>query len=813
MSAQDLAEEAPAVMVIAPAQIVMTLEQQEQEFAQHAERMMSEPDAPPAEIDSLGTTLVNEFARALSDRKDTEERWLKDLRQYKGKYDPEVLAAIGKDRSQAFVRKTRVKVKTTDSRVEDMLFPAGADKHWSIEPTPKPKITDHHRNEIIQALKLQMEAAAQEQAAMAQEQATQTGQPVEVQNLPEITQEQVEAAVLEHAKTAAKEMDKTIVDQLFEAQFRKAAKSAIHSCHLYGTGVIKGPLIERRVRTEHIKEGGKWSSRSVEYITPFVDFVPLWRFYPDMSGTELSGCSFVYELHHMTRAEFAQLAGRRSFNRDRIIAHIRANPNGHRTVDRWIESELKQMGERSTKQGDLGNTYEVLERWGYLTGDQLKSAGVNVPDDRCHETFFSNVWLLPTGEVIKAVLQPIDGVTWPYHIYYFDKDETSIFAEGIPAIMRDDQEMLNAATRMMLDNGGLTAGPMFEVNPNLLTNPDGANSMRPWKVFNRNNQQPGARAVVPIQVDGRLGDLMSIAEKFEIQADETTAIPRYMSGENVNAGAAGTASGMSMLMGAANIVLKDLVSNWDDLVMTFIRSMYLWNMKFHKDDRIKGDFDVKVTGAASLVAKEIRARQINELAMATANPMDAPYIKRDRLNKLRAEAFELGDLARTEDEVAGDPMAKMQQELAMKEQQLIAAERESSIALKNAQAERFMAEAARLQAQAALDKAAAIDRKLESVFVALQAAGIAIQSPMVAAAGDEILRSAGWTDETPDPGMAELGSLPTAGGQSQAQQPPAQMGAPDPMANMGSQDLQVQPPGGGQGQRQGIETMRNEGAQ
>jgi hypothetical protein len=805
MSPQDQDDD-DAVMIVAAVPAVLTMEQQHQEYDQHAERMMNDPDAKPADIDSLGTTLISEFTRAIADRQPTEERWVKDLRQYKGQYDPEVLALIGPDRSTAFVRKTRVKVKTTDSRVEDMLFPAGADKHWSVEPTPKSKITDHHRNEIIQALQMQMAQMNQQQAAQAQEQANQSGQPVQAQPA-QVTQADVEAAVLAHAKTAARGMDQTIVDQLIEAQFRKASKAAIHSCHLYGTGIIKGPLVERRVRTEHVKEGGKWISRSVEYVTPFVDFTPLWRFYPDMSATELSGCSYVYELHDMTRSEFAALTGRKSFNKSRIVNHINTYPNGHRSTNRWIENELKQLGERNSRQGDHGHTYEVLERWGYLTGEQLRMAGVEVPDDRTHETFFSNVWLLPTGEVIKAVLQPIDGITWPYHIYYFDKDETSIFAEGIPAVMRDDQEMINAATRMVLDNGALSAGPMFEVNHGLLSNPDGANSMRPWKVFSRNNTAPGQKAINLIQVDGRLGELMSIADRFEVQADETTAIPRYMSGENVNSGAAGTASGMSMLMGAANIVLKDLVSNWDDLIDTFIRSMYLWNMKFHSDDRIKGDYKVKVTGAASLVAKEIRARQINELAAATANPMDAPYIKRDRLNKLRAEAFELGDLARSEEEVAGDPMAKMQQELAMKDQQMAMAEREAKIGMLTAQAERFKAESMERIARAALNKVEATDRRLESVFVALQAAGIAIQDPRVAAAGDEILRSAGWEDATPDPSMANLGSLPGAPGAPVGMQP-GMPGVVDPAAGL---NAAMQPSGGGQGQRSGVETMRNEG--
>lgn len=806
MAIEDQVDAVAAIVV--PVVDVAALSSQDKDQAEydaHASRLMASEDAEMPRLDGLGQVLMAEFDRAIRDRQTTEERWLKDLRQYKGQYEPEVLAEL-KDRSQAFVRKTRVKVKTTDSRVADMLFPAGADKHWSVEAGPKPTITEHQKAEIIKLLgdqaQAMAQAAAQEQADAAAQQQGQA--PAQAARVPaaEPSQAEIEQAVIEMAKGAAKEMERTIADQLVESRYKKSCLKAIHSGHLYGTGVIKGPLVERRVRSEYIKEAGKWTRRSVEYITPFVDFVPLWRLYPDMSATELSGCSYIYELHEMTRSEFAGLAARKSFRGDLIRAHIQANPDGCRRTSRSLDSDLKALGERDTRQGDTGHTYEVIERWGYLNGEQLRNAGVDVPDERIHEAFFSNVWMLSDGEIIKASLQPIDGVTWPYHFYYFDKDETSIFGEGIASIMRDDQEMINAAIRMVLDNAGITAGPMFEVNAHLLSNPDGASTFRPWKVFLRNQTNPAVQAIRAIQVDGNLQPLINIAEKFEVQADETTAIPRYMTGENPNSGAAATMGGMSMLMGAANIVLKDLVSNWDDTTETFIDSMVAWNMQFNKDDRIKGDFHTKVTGAASLVAKEVRARQINELAEATANPVDAPYIKRGLLNKMRAEANELGNLVRTEEEVAEDPTAKMQQELAMREQQLNMAERESKILLQEAQAARFRAEALQMENRALLHRAEAVDRKLESVFVALQAAGLIVTTPATATVADEILKSANWEDDTPDPGMAELGSMP---GVATAQ---AQM--PQQMQRPGPQPVPVQPPSGNVGQRRGIETVRIE---
>ena len=725
----------------------MNQEQEQAAFTVAAEDVFSRESSYLTAIGALGPRLLSEFAQAEMDRRETEQRWLRDLRQYRGVYDPETLNAIGASRSKVFVRKTRVKVKTLDSRVADLLFPAGTEKNWTVEPTPKPTVPDEQLALIVQGL--------QQQAVQALQQAApQDGQPPQPQQPPQITPEMVEKAVADHVKHAATKMGRCIEDQLVEARYKDACLKAVHSGHLYGTGVLKGPLVDRKVRTRFAFEDGAWRAKSEHFIVPFVDYVPLWRLYPDMNATTIEGCRYVYERHLMSRAELAELAERKSFaGRAHVIrGYIHAHPRGE-LKPRTVDNELKIIGERQANQAVVDGQYEILERWGWLAGEELQDAGVEVPTDRVHEAFFSNVWLLPNGEVIKAVLQPLNGVTWPYHFYHFDKDETTIFPEGLASVMRDDQTTLNAAHRMILDNGALTSGPMFEVSPHLLSNLERLDEFVPWKAFIRNAQQPGARAINMISMDSKLNELGAISSRFEANIDETTAIPRYMSGENATQGAAGTAAGMSMLMGAANIVIKDLVTAWDEgVTRPFLEAMYRWNMQFNTDMRTKGDFDVKARGAASLVAKEVRARMLNEFAAMTANPMDAPYIHRDRLNQLRAEAMEMGNVVKTQEEVEQEaqsgPMA-MQNQLMQMQAQLELAAKEAKVAL-------MQAEVAMKQAQAERIRAETIDKKVEAVFAALQAAGVAVQNTAIAPAGDEILKSAGWVDATPQSPMSEI---------------------------------------------------------
>lgn len=769
----------------------------ETEYAIAAEEVYRS-DAPAPRLDSLGPRLMAEFATAELERRQTEERWLKDLRQYKGQYDPDVIALIGPQRSKAFVRKTRVKIKTTDSRVADLLFPAGTEKNWTIDTTPVPSVSREQRAEIARSL-----------AQMSQGQ--------------RVPQEVVDKAVLEIARESAKKMSKVIEDQLVEARYKEVSIKTIHSCHLYGTGVMKGPLVERKIRTRFVQEGNSWVAKSETYVVPFVDYVPIWRFYPDMSASEVDQCRYVYERHQMTKADMVGLSRRKSFNSQRIIDYVRVHPQGQIQL-RYFDNELRIIGERNATQGAKAGTYEVLERWGWVDGQDLLDTGIKIPEDRVHETFFANIWLLPNGEIIKAVLQPINGVTWPYHLYYFDKDETSIFGEGLSTVMRDDQTMLNASTRLMLDNAAITAGPQLEITPSLLASMDKVDEVVPWKVWLRNTQSPGQPAVRAIELPSRLNELGALADRFDRNADEVTAIPRYMTGENATNGAAGTSSGLSMLMGAANIVIKDLVTSWDEgITRPFLTALYRWNMQFHRDNAIKGDFDVKARGTASLVAKEVRTRQLNEFAALTSNPEDAPFIKRHKLNLLRAEANELSDVVKTEDEVKQEQesqQAKVMMAMQMELQASQLAELKGKVSI-------LAAQAAKAMADVELIKAKTVEVRASTVYSALQAGGVATSNPTIAPAGDEILRSSGWKDATPDPSIAQLDSQPVQQqdgtmvhmnkGQTFSQEPrgntdPMQPGLPaDGQPQAMPSDPQPQPATGMQGVHEGIETPAIDG--
>jgi hypothetical protein len=685
------------------------------QFSSAAELLFKGDNSPMENpLFNLGSDLLGEFEVCKTHRIEAEQRWLKDLRQYKGIYEPDVEAKM--KGSKSFLRKTRVKVESVDARLMDLLFPANRERNFSIEATPEPSVPGEVKKQIV----IRLGAALQRNPG-----------PKEIRK-----------AVREFVDECAKKMANRIDDQLAEARYRDVSRKVLHSGNLYGTGILKGPLVERRTRLSYVWNGQKFVQENQSFAAPFMTETPIWRWYPDMTVTDMKNCRYIWEHHRLSQSEMAEIAERKSFDGEKIKEYITTHAQGYIKLMNY-EQHIRVMGEQKRITSNHYNgQYDVYERWGWLTGDVLESCGVKVPADRRHEAFFSNLWILPDGNVIKAILSPIEGVEWPYQLYYFDKDETSIFGEGIASIMRDDQEMINAAARMILDNAAVTCGPQFEVFVPAFPVNANLTDIYPGKVWPRTGGDFQYPAIRELQFNSHMAELESLLKLFDNNADETLAIPKFTYGDNPTQGAAGTMGGLSMLLGQANIALKDLVVNYDEgITKPFISAMYHWNMKFSRDSSIKGDFDIVAKGASSMVAKEVRSQAL-AMFSSTLQPEERANIKWADLTRQKAEVADLNDIVMSKEEIEemqNSPMAQMQSQLAQVQSQL-------QMALMQGQVAESQAKAAKAQADAAKAESEAMLKRVEAAYSAMQAAGVAATNPTVAPAGDAILRSAGWKD-------------------------------------------------------------------
>lgn len=585
--------------------------------------------------DTLADIVIDAFDRSEQARLSIENRWLEDLRQFKGIYEQEVVARMNQKRSKAYIRLTRTKVCTVDSRLSDLLFPANGDKNWSILPTPIPEFSEKRTQMILQMVSQEM------------------GE--------DVTPDKLDMLMMEEAKKQSNKMSKVIEDQLAEIHYREVMRDVIHSGNLYGTGILKGPLVSISQSAQYKKKvtdkNEEWILQEFDAVTPFVEHVHVWDVYPDMDVVTPRDCRYIVQRRKMDKHELNLLGRRSDFNGDTIYNYIVNHPDGD-YVRKAYEIELLNMGDvasSASSEGDKQKKYEILEYWGYVDAVELERLGVKVPDNmRGQIEIAANIWVLGK-KVIKASLMPIEGVKLPYFFYYYDKDETSIFGEGIPGIMRDVQELINSAFRAMLDNAAMSAGPQLEVNMSLLNEDEDPREFYPFKVWLRTGEGMDAAnpAIRAFNIPSNTGEFERMIELFRTYGDEVTAIPRFMWGETTGQGQR-TASGMSMLLGSANITLKDQVKNFDDgITKPFITAMYHWNMQFNDNDDVKGDYSVAARGTSSLIAKEVRAQSLISFAQLTGNPNDLSVVKRPSIIRSIAESLDLSDenLVHTDKEI------------------------------------------------------------------------------------------------------------------------------------------------------------------
>ena len=136
---------------------------------------------------------------------------------------------------------------------------------------------------------------------------------------------------------------------------------------------------------------------------------------------------------------------------------------------------------------------------------------------------------------------------------------------------------------------------------------------------------------------------MMMFDKFRQLADEQTGIPSYSHGQTGVQSMTRTASGMSMLMGAASLNIKTVIKNIDDsLIKPLGESMFQWNMQFYEGELpIIGDFEIKATGSSSLMRKEVRSQRLTMFLQTIQNPQIAPFVRISEVIKELAYSLDL----------------------------------------------------------------------------------------------------------------------------------------------------------------------------
>jgi hypothetical protein len=565
-----------------------------------------------------------------SAKRQIEERWFVDLAQFHGVYDDATRAKIdAAGGSKLFANQTRPKTTAWAARFGDMLFPTD-DKNWGIMPTPVPSLAGGDAS--IRAMKMARAANDAEQAGDPQQaqQAVDAGQQAGQQH----KQQQAEK---DEADEKCQQMDKLIDDQLTECNYNIRSRESIMDACKLGTGIMKGPVLGIKTRrswmTRMIQSTKMWGIKDAEDPRPGYVRVDPWNFFPDSAATTVEDAEFTFERHLPNKRELAKWRKKPGFIKENIDAMLRLDPRGN--MPDYLNRLRTITG---TDNIALDKNYKVWEYHGGISTEEMVAL-CQAQDDQQLEQIVTQMggedvqvilWFSDEGMLLRYGLHPLESGDTLYSVFNFDKDETSMWGNGVPYLMRDPQQAFSAAWRMMMDNGALSSGPQIIINKDKIVPENGDWKLAPRKVWVRTadslqNQQPDFE-VKDIQCN--INDLQSILTIGKGFIDDETLLPPIAYGES-GSHITKTAQGISMLMNAVNVIFRFVVKNWDDqMTVPNIQRLYDWNMQFSNDEQVKGDFDVQARGSSVLLVREIQSQNLMTLAANfSAHPIFGPMLK------------------------------------------------------------------------------------------------------------------------------------------------------------------------------------------
>ena len=605
---------------------------------------------------NLGSLIESRLKESEQARLYDEKRWLRSYRNYRGIYGSD-MAFRDSEKSKVFVKVTKTKVLASYGQLIEVLFsqgkfpigiqptsdPLGVAKYAHIKPDNL-KQQDARMEDIYgfegDGREISPGATADEIFNGLKDKYAKggfdEGPAPDLKTMPQV----------EPANEAAKNMETLIHDQLEESHAISVMRHVLFEMCLLGTGILKGPF--NYEQSEHkwtLNDEGEREYKPISKLVPRIEAVSCWDLYPDPDAVNIEDADYVIQRHIFTRTQIRDLVNRPFFRKSAINDLLEGGPNYE------TRSYETALFDRENQEEFNKNRFEVLEYWGTMDKALVEEAGIEMPDEISDDLdeVQINAWI-SNGQILRLVLNPFTPARNPFMVCPYEINPYQFFGVGIPENMDDAQTIMNGHARMAIDNLALAGNLVFDVDETMLV-PGQDMTVYPGKIFRRQSGQTG-QAIHGLRFPNTAPENMQMFDRFRQLADESTGIPSYSHGQTGIQSTTRTASGMSMLMGAAALNIKTVIKNIDDYLLKPLgEAFFHWNMQFNKDiPEIQGDLDVKARGTSSLMMKEVRSQRLMTFMQVASNQFLAPFVKWHSIIKEIAKSLDVDP-----DQVVNDP--------------------------------------------------------------------------------------------------------------------------------------------------------------
>jgi hypothetical protein len=397
-----------------------------------------------------------------------------------------------------------------------------------------------------------------------------------------------------------------IWDWLVESRWHGEKRKVIEQTARVGTSILKGPFpVKRKMRSISKAEDGTLALEIKEELKPASKWLDVWNFYPDPSCGD--------NIHN----------GRYTFERDDISARQVRDLIGTGYIDSELLEVLKEgPGKRNVENArhELVKDNELFEVWyyyGFADADDMQAAGCE-----CQEGSVIPVQIVMINDrVVKASMSVLDSGEFPYDVMRWTYVSGTWAGLGVARQVRTAQNMVNAGSRNLMDNAGVSAGPQIIINDAAVYPADNEWSITPLKIWRVSGdadiaevQHAFTSVVIPtMQVE--LTAIIKMALEF---AERATNMPLLLQGQQ--GASTETVGGMQILNANGSTVLRRIAKIADDdVIEPHILRYYEWLM-IYGDEAMKGDYTVDALGSTAFYERDAQAQMIMQLLPMANDP-------------------------------------------------------------------------------------------------------------------------------------------------------------------------------------------------
>jgi len=607
-----------------------------------------------------------------------DDRLVACLRAFKGEYSPETLAIIQANGGTDVYRKeTTGKAIDLASWLKD-LFASVDERAWDMEPTPIPDLPPELMNQISGELQdKQIDENSDIRTAVELGEITfgefeefreRLNDPVAIEERREEMRTNLLREVKQEAQDRIDNMIRVCEDQQEQGNWRGSLSGFIEDFKIYPSAFIRGPFVKSVKMIDY--SGGQAAVKTKASL--YWQRVSPLNIFPAPHATTPQEGPF-HEREYMSYADVHALLDLPGYNKPAILKVLRENRDktqGDSVVALSDNDASELQGKPRPAEARSDSPFEAFHCYDSVPGYKLREYGVKVDSaDAPYEVYC----LMINNVVIKATLNADLLGRRPYSKDSFRPIPDSFWGESLSEAMDDIQQELNATARSMINNLGMSSGPMSSVDTSMLPEGSKIPQIAPWAVFQYDGEA-SSNARDPIKfhdIPCNVQLYFNAYNEIKKEADEVTGIPSFSHGSGSTQGAGETARGLAMLMDAAAKGIRDIIrSIGQNVIMDSLHRQYAWNMIYSPDESIKGDAQIRAKGPLAVIAAQQSQIELGNFLERSLNPIDSEIIgKKRRAELLRKQAPNLNlspdDIAPSSedfDEEEKEKQAGMEQE-------------------------------------------------------------------------------------------------------------------------------------------------------